>query len=210
LTRLLAYGSNGNGPHPHRQHCQAPSVPEILPSPTPPKVLALFAIEPKLTDLYVVVDADLSNPDHADAIVGQLDAYARDPVANGCGLSDSVKEDLVPGLRDHPGTRVFLAYRGARPVGVAVCFLGFSTFAARRLLNLHDLAVEPGERGAGVGGLLLARVEERARDLGCCKITLEVQENNARALKLYTRFGFHAYELASEAGRALFWQKRLV
>src|SRR5580658_5257063 len=111
-----------------------------------------------------IVDADLSNPDHAEAIVRELDAYSRDPIANGRGLSPEVKRDLVPGLREHPGALVFLAYRAGRAVGVAVCFLGFSTFAARRLLNIHDLAVEPGERGAGVGGLLLARVEERARD----------------------------------------------
>jgi ribosomal protein S18 acetylase RimI-like enzyme len=91
----------------------------------------------------------------------------------------------------------------------AVCFLGFSTFAARRLLNIHDIAVEPEERGAGVGQKLLARIEQRARDLGCCKLTLEVQENNTRAMRLYTRFGFEAFELASEAGRALFWQKKL-
>jgi GNAT superfamily N-acetyltransferase len=156
-----------------------------------------------------IVDADLSNPDHAQAIVRELDAYSSDPIANGRGLSPEVKRDLVPGLREHPGALIFLAYRAGRAVGVAVCFLGFSTFAARRLLNIHDIAVEPEERGAGVGQKLLARIEQRARDLGCCKLTLEVQENNSRAMRLYTRFGFEAYELASEAGRALFWQKKL-
>lgn len=158
-----------------------------------------------------IVDADLSNPDHARAIVVQLDAYSRDPVANatGRGLTGEVKRDLVPGLRAHPGTFVFLAYRAEQALGIAVCFVGFSTFAARRLLNIHDLAVMPEERGRGVGQKLLARAEERARDLGCCKLTLEVQENNARALRLYARFGFEAYVLASEAGRALFWQKKL-
>jgi GNAT superfamily N-acetyltransferase len=157
-------------------------------------------------------DADLSNPRHAEAIVAQLDAYARDPVASatGRGLSEEVKRDVVPGLRAHPGTHVFLAYRGDSAIGIAVCFLGFSTFAARRLLNVHDLAVVPEERGKGVGRRLLARAEEKARELGCCKLTLEVQEHNARAQRLYTHFGFAAYELASEAGRALFWQKKLV
>ena len=41
---------------------------------------------------------------------------------NGRGLPDEVKRDLVPGLRAHPGTVVFLAYVGDRAVGVAVCF----------------------------------------------------------------------------------------
>jgi GNAT superfamily N-acetyltransferase len=156
-----------------------------------------------------ILDADLSNQEHAAAIVAQLDAYSRDPIANGRGLPEEVKHYLVPRLRAHAGTFVFLAYHGSRAVGVAVCFLGFSTFAARPLLNLHDIAVSADMRGTGIGGKLLARIEDRARELGCCKITLEVQENNARAMRLYARFGFAAYELAAEAGRALFWQKRL-
>ncbi len=139
----------------------------------------------------------------------QIDAYSRDPIANGGGLSEEVKRDLGPGLQAHPGTHVFLAYRHGAPVGVAVCFLGFSTFAARRVLNIHDLAVQPKHRALGVGRRLLERVEQRARELGCCKLTLEVQENNARAKGLYTQFGFEPYELSSEAGRALFWQKKL-
>jgi ribosomal protein S18 acetylase RimI-like enzyme len=156
-----------------------------------------------------IYEADLSRADHAEALVAQLDAYSRDPVANGRGLPDEVKRDLVPGLRAHPGTVVFLAYVGDRAVGVAVCFVGFSTFAARRLLNIHDIAVEPHHRGAGIGRRLLERAEIHARELGCCKLTLEVQENNARAKRLYEQCGFVAYELASDAGRAHFWQKKL-
>jgi ribosomal protein S18 acetylase RimI-like enzyme len=156
-----------------------------------------------------VIEADLSRADHVEALVDQIDSYSRDPIANRRGLSEEVKRDLGPGLSAHPGTHVFLAYRHAAPVGVAVCFLTFSTFAARRVLNVHDLAVEPEHRGLGVGRALLECVEERARELGCCKLTLEVQENNARAIGLYTRFGFEPYQLASDAGPAHFWQKKL-
>jgi ribosomal protein S18 acetylase RimI-like enzyme len=75
-------------------------------------------------------------------------------------------------------------------VGAAVCFIGFSTFAARPLLNLHDLAVVPELRGRGIGRALLRAVEERARALGCCKLTLEVVQENTQARALYERFGF--------------------
>jgi GNAT superfamily N-acetyltransferase len=156
-----------------------------------------------------VLEADLSRPDHVEAVVDQLDSYSRDPIANRRGLSDEVKRDLGPGLRAHPGTHIFLAYRHGAPVGVAVCFLTFSTFAARRVLNIHDLAVEPEHRGLGVGRSLLERVEERARELGCCKLTLEVQANNSPAKGLYTHVGFEPYQLASDAGPAQFWQKKL-
>src|SRR5580658_1720669 len=144
-----------------------------------------------------VVEADLSRTGHVVAVVDQLDAYSRDPAATRRGRSEQVKRNLGAGLRAHPGTTVFLAYRHGFPVGVAVCFLGFSTFAAQSVLNIHDLPVEPEHRGLGVGRSLLERVEERARELGCRKLTLEVQEGNARAMGLYDRFGFDPCQLAS-------------
>jgi ribosomal protein S18 acetylase RimI-like enzyme len=71
-----------------------------------------------------------------------------------------------------------------------VAFTGFSTFHARPLLNIHDLAVLPGLRGGGVGRALLSSAEQYARANGYCKLTLEVQEDNTPAMHLYERFGF--------------------
>ncbi|MDP7573186.1 MAG: GNAT family N-acetyltransferase, partial [Myxococcota bacterium] len=95
-----------------------------------------------------------------------------------------------------------------RPVGVAVCFLGFSTFQARPLLNIHDLAVLPEWRGRGVGRALLAAAEDRARQRGCCKLTLEVQDSNRRALQLYERFGFSDFVIG-DSGPTRFLAKLL-
>jgi ribosomal protein S18 acetylase RimI-like enzyme len=95
------------------------------------------------------------------------------------------------------------------PVGIAVCFLGFSTFAAQPLINIHDLAVMPGYRGRGIGRQLLERVGAKGRELGCCKLTLEVREDNHRAQRLYQGFGFG--DAPSEVGAVRHWflQKRL-
>jgi len=84
-----------------------------------------------------------------------------------------------------------------------------STFAARPLLNLHDLAVLPERRGLGVGRALLEAVEARARDLGCCKLTLEVRQDNARAQALYESFGFGHFAPGVEAMPTLFLEKRV-
>ncbi|MGD9636003.1 MAG: hypothetical protein AB7U97_22170, partial [Pirellulales bacterium] len=91
----------------------------------------------------IVVEADLDRPEHQQAIRDMLDAYSRDPMGNGRPLPPDVLERLVPELRNHPTAVVLLAYDGERPVGIATCFEGLSTFVARRLLNLHDLAVIP-------------------------------------------------------------------
>ena len=134
-------------------------------------------------------DADLADPADAAAIVDLVSAYASDPLGGDAPLGADVQARLVPGLRAHPTTLVLLAFEEGRAVGVAVCFFGFSTFAARPLLNVHDLAVLPEARGRGLGRALLAAAETRARARGCCKLTLEVLEENRRARALYASFG---------------------
>jgi GNAT superfamily N-acetyltransferase len=155
------------------------------------------------------VQADLDRPDHQAAVLFLIDAYSRDAMGDGAPLAPEVRERLIPGLRQHPTTLIFLAYEGDAAVGVAVCFLGFSTFAGRPLINLHDVAILPTHRGRGIGQGLLAAVEGRARELGCCKLTLEVLDKNDRALRTYTAAGFKRYSLQPGAGEAIFLTKPL-
>jgi len=81
--------------------------------------------------------------------------------------------------------------------------LGFSTFQARPLLNIHDLAVVPDWRGQGIGRALLEAVEVEAIQRGCCKITLEVQDANRQARGLYERYGFADFVVANSPTRFL-------
>ena len=155
------------------------------------------------------LQADLERAEHQEAVLGLVDAYSRDPMGDGAPLAPEVRARLIPGLRQHPTTLVFLAYDGTLPVGVAVCFLGFSTFAARPLVNLHDVCILPTHRGRGAGRGLLAAVEAKARELGCCKLTLEVLDQNHRALKTYAAAGFKRYSLQPGAGEAIFLTKAL-
>ena len=141
-----------------------------------------------------IIEANLSEPFHAAAIVVMLDAYAQDEMGIGRPLSSEIRERVIPGLRQHPTSLVFLAFDEERPVGVAVCFVGFSSFKAKPLINVHDLAVLPELRGKGVGRKLLMAVREKAEALGCCKVTLEVREDNHRARGLYHSLGFGAWE----------------
>ena len=94
-------------------------------------------------------------------------------------------------------------------MGVAVCFVGFSTFKARPLVNIHDLGVLAAHRGRGIGTRLMAAVEAKARALGCCKLTLEVFEHNRRARQVYAKLGFAQAMYQEAAGGALFLAKPL-
>ncbi|HTQ36921.1 MAG TPA: GNAT family N-acetyltransferase [Steroidobacteraceae bacterium] len=134
--------------------------------------------------------ADFAAPADADAILRLVDAYARDPRGGGAPLPPEVRRRLVPGLAAHPAAHAWLACAADEAAGVCIAFTGYSTFSARPLLNIHDLAVLPAQRGRGIGRALLAAAEEFARATGCCKLTLEVQEDNLPARRLYEYCGF--------------------
>ena len=105
-----------------------------------------------------VVEADLSLPEHAAAVLAMLDAYSADPMGDGRALSADARANVIAGLRAHPTTLVFLAFRAGGTAGIATCFRGFSTFAAKPLINVHDFYVVPALRGRGIGRALLAAV----------------------------------------------------
>lgn len=158
---------------------------------------------------FSIIEADLDLAEHRSAIVELLDSYARDLMGGGRPLSSRVKQALVPGLRDNPSTCVFLAFDAAHAIGIVVCFTGYSTFAAKPLLNIHDIAVTPAYRGKGVGWQLLNAVENKAQTLGCCKLTLEVRQDNHPARVLYEDFGFGDCNFGDDVAPALFLEKRL-
>ena len=156
-----------------------------------------------------VIEADLSLPAHAEAVVRLLHAYALDPMGVSEGLSEFAQANLISELRRRPWMRAILAYAEGEPAGLAICIEGFSTFACKPLLNIHDLAVAPQFRGRGIAKLLLRKAEAIARQLGCCKLTLEVLEGNTIAQSAYRACGYAGYELDPKLGRAMFWQNKL-
>jgi GNAT superfamily N-acetyltransferase len=158
---------------------------------------------------FKVVDADFSSSEHTQALLEILDSYARDPIGGGQPLTAEARRRLPAGLLAQEHAIVLLAFALKRPVGTAVCFRGYSTFAAAPILNIHDLAVLPEFRGQGAGHALLEAVEARAREHGCCKITLEVREDNSGAQALYRREGFNDYTQGGRTIRTLFLEKRV-
>lgn len=134
----------------------------MIPVPTPAIAAALH-----------IVRADYANPVHAAALVQLLDEYALDPMGGGHALSDFAKAHLVAALAQRPQAFSVLAFEGDQPVGLVNCIEGFSTFACRPLVNVHDVTVLPSHRGQRVGEHMLALAEVIARERGACKLTLE-------------------------------------
>ncbi len=156
-----------------------------------------------------ITRADLSVVSHGNAIVTLMDEYARDPMGGGKGLSDYAKTNLISKLREINTAHIIIAFIDRQPAGLVNCFEGFSTFACKPLLNIHDVIVSDYYRGNGLSKLMLSAVERMAIDIGCCKLTLEVLEGNHIAQKAYRSCGFEGFQLDPEMGKALFWEKKL-
>ena len=157
----------------------------------------------------LILQANYKDTFHAQAIVQLLDAYAKDPAGGGQPLSAFAKANLVNELASRPQAFSVLAFEGDTPVGLVNCIEGFSTFACKPLVNVHDVVVLDSHRGQRVGEQMLVLAEQIAKQRGACKLTLEVLSGNPSAIKLYERIGFESYQLDPAMGSALFLQKQL-
>jgi ribosomal protein S18 acetylase RimI-like enzyme len=156
-----------------------------------------------------IIRADYALDRHRKDIPLLLNAYACDPMGGGEPLSDFVMQNLVEALAGLSNAFSIIAYVDGAPAGLVNCFEGFSTFACRPLINIHDVVVLTPFRGMGISRRMFAMVERMARERNCCKITLEVLSNNTIARTAYSSFGYAPYELRPETGTAMFWEKSL-
>ena len=124
-------------------------------------------------------------------------------------LSDRVRATEA-GLREHlfgpsPAAEVSLAYLGEEPVGFAVFFPSFSTFACQPGIYLEDLFIEPAWRGRGFGRQLLAHVAKIGVARGCDRMNWAVLPWNEPAIEFYRRLGaervteWDGFKIAGEA-----------
>jgi ribosomal protein S18 acetylase RimI-like enzyme len=150
-----------------------------------------------------IIEVDLTDKFHAESVLMVTDQYARDDMGIKSPLSERVKSTLIEKLKNFPSYIGFLAFFDGKVAGGANCVYSFSTFHASKVINIHDLAVNPTFRGKGIGEALMAAVEKKAKEESCYKITLEVREDN-RARGLYERFGFEYGE-----PKMLFMEKKI-
>ena len=156
-----------------------------------------------------IVRIDLNDERHRAGLCEQLNAYARSETGMGAALPDPTLQSLPDQLAACPTYIGLLAWQDERAVGLLNAFWSVSTFKARPLINVHDLAVDASQQGRGIGSALLAELEHIGRQMHCCKLTLEVLEGNTGASALYKRLGFEFYQLDPANGDARFMQKML-
>ena len=120
--------------------------------------------------------------------------------------ADDVIESTVRQLLAEPNTEFLLG--GSPAVGVCQLRYRLSVWTGTDDCCLEDLFVVDEARGSGVGRALVEAAVKRARERGCTRIELDVNEANPAALALYESLGFEGWS-DPPGGRNLFMRRRL-
>lgn len=137
-----------------------------------------------------VLRVDYTNPLHGQHLRELLHEYAEFETDAKDQIAADFFDRLPSLLAEFPTAFSVLSYRDDEPIGLANCFYGFSTFTQKRLVNVHDVIVTEKARGQGIAGLMLAEIEAIAQENDCCRITLEVLDDNGAARRAYEKQGF--------------------
>ncbi len=105
-------------------------------------------------------------------------------------------------LKDGDGEYLIAYDASGRPAGVAQVRFRWSVWTSAPDCWLEDLYERGSARGEGLGRRLVEGVIERARERGCARVELDVNEDNEAAIALYVACGFRTEP--KPPGRTLF------
>ncbi len=136
-----------------------------------------------------------------------MNEYAAGDTGGAKELPEEVLARLPASLKSCPTYVGIIAWEDEKPVGLLNSFWSISTFKAKRLINIHDIAVATAHQRKGIGRRMIRELNDIAKEMDCCKITLEVLDGNHGAIALYRLMGFESYRLDPAFGSAQFMQK---
>lgn len=84
-------------------------------------------------------------------------------------------------------TNAALAWLDGKAVGMVHFIYHRSNWSVANACYLQDLLVDPGQRGTGIGRLLIEHVYATAKANNCDKVHWLTHETNATAIQLYER-----------------------
>lgn len=90
---------------------------------------------------------------------------------------------------DKPTVFCDLAEWNGKPVGFALWFLNFSSFAGKNGIYLEDIFVEPAHRGKGIGKALLVHLAKICVERGYARMQWSVLDWNKPSIDFYKSLG---------------------
>lgn len=120
-----------------------------------------------------------------DRVFGLLRQLWPDPTLSREAIGDAFMRGL-----DSDSQRYICAVVEDRPVGFCSLIVRSSIWAQGHLGYIDELVVDEAHRGKGIGGMLLQRAVELAREAGCGKVELDSAFHREEAHRFYERQGF--------------------
>lgn len=93
---------------------------------------------------------------------------------------------------EHPAAFAHVAESRAGLAGMAIWYLGYSTWLGSHTLYLEDLYVRPANRGSGTGGMLLGTLAALCVERGYPRLEWWVLDWNSSARDFYAAAGARA------------------
>lgn len=147
------------------------------------------------------MDIRRATPDDLDTVTNLLIGF-RD-WWNSASPSDETFRTTAAKLLEDPNTEFLLA----GDQGLVQLRFRLSAWTGTEDCWLEDVYVTDGARGTGLGKALTQAAIDRARERGCKRIELDVNETNTHAIRLYTHLGFKTEP--KPPGRTLFLGMKL-
>ena len=106
--------------------------------------------------------------------------------------SATIAERLATLLTDHSHYELFGAFSSGKLAGVAGAWIATKIWCGR-YLEIDNLVVDPDQRSAGIGSLLVRHLENIARERDCKIVVLDSYTANRPSHRLYHRLGFEIW-----------------
>ena len=135
-----------------------------------------------------IVEVDVNNEQHRAALKSLYVQYSDETPVD-------IPEIVVDTLFTLPYLHSFLCFEDEQPAGFVTGFELFSTYRQQFFLNIHDLMIAKNYRGLGLSRKLLETVLQYSREQSYLKVTLEVEDDNTIAKKLYASSGFEDHQV---------------
>ncbi len=125
-----------------------------------------------------------ATPEDAEAIHGfiyELAVYEKEPDAVEA-TPESIKAQMQS---ERPPFECVIGEVDGTPIGMALFFQSYSTWEGVPGIYLEDLYVQPGHRGGGYGGALLAELAAIAVERGFARVDWSVLDWNTPSIEFY-------------------------
>ena len=143
----------------------------------------------------------LGAPEHLDKLVTLVEAFHAE--AGIASTDEQRRAGLAPLLEGIPHGAAYLIGPPRAPIGYVVICFGWSVEFGGLDAMIDEIYVRPGVRGRGIATEAMIALPRALASGGLRAVHLEVDRENAAALKLYARAGFKARENAMLMSREL-------